>query len=36
VLRNKKSGGNLVTEQSFDDFKLHMEFRYPAGGNSGV
>src|SRR5215204_2405724 len=27
VLRNKKSGGNLVTEQAFDDFKLHIEFR---------
>ena len=36
VLRNKKSGGNLVTEEKFTDFKLHMEFRYPAGGNSGV
>ena len=36
VLRNKKSGGNLVTEEQFTDFKLHTEFRYPAGGNSGV
>ena len=36
VLRNKKSGGNLVTDATFDDFKLHLEFRYPAGGNSGV
>jgi hypothetical protein len=36
VLRNRKSGGNLVTEATFDDFKLHLEFRYPAGGNSGV
>jgi hypothetical protein len=36
VLRNKKSGGNLVTEEKFTDFKLHTEFRYPAGGNSGV
>ena len=36
VLRNRKSGGNLVTEAAFDDFKLHLEFRYPAGGNSGV
>jgi hypothetical protein len=36
VLRNKKSGGNLVTDATFDDFKLHVEFRYPAGGNSGV
>jgi len=36
ILRNKKSGGNLVTDAAFDDFKLHIEFRYPAGGNSGV
>jgi hypothetical protein len=36
ILRNKKSGGNLVTDQVFTDFKLHAEFRYPAGGNSGV
>jgi hypothetical protein len=36
VLRNRKSGANLVTEATFDDFKLHAEFRYPAGGNSGV
>src|SRR5688500_19978663 len=36
VLRNRKSGGNLVTDAVFDDFKLHIEFRYPAGGNSGV
>ena len=36
VLRNKKSGGNLVTEDKFDDFKLHVEVRYPAGGNSGI
>jgi hypothetical protein len=36
VLRNKKSGGNLVTDRRFEDFKLHLEFRYPKGGNSGV
>ena len=36
VLRNKKSGGNLVTDRTFTDFKLHTEFRYPAGSNSGV
>ena len=36
ILRNRKSGGNLVTDAKFDDFKLHVEFRYPAGGNSGI
>ena len=28
--------GNLRTEQSFGDAKLHIEFNVPAGGNSGV
>jgi hypothetical protein len=36
VLRNRKSGGNLVTDDTFTDFKLHLEFRYAEGGNSGV
>jgi hypothetical protein len=36
VMQNAKSGANLVTDQKFDDFKLHMEFRVPKGSNSGV
>lgn len=36
ILRSPKSGANLVTEKSFTDFKLHIEFRYPKGSNSGV
>ena len=36
VLRNGGSGGNLVTERAFSDFKLHVEFRYPKGSNSGI
>jgi hypothetical protein len=36
VLTNTRTGGNLVTEQRFGDFRLHLEFRYPPGGNSGV
>lgn len=37
ILDNTKGGGgNLVTKQKFTDFKLHVEFRYPAGSNSGV
>ena len=36
VLVNKASGANLITRQTFGDFKLHIEFRYPPGGNSGV
>lgn len=36
VLKSPRSGSNLVTEQTFTDFKLHIEFRYPKGSNSGV
>ena len=36
ILRSPKSGSNLVTDESFSDFKLHIEFRYPKGSNSGV
>ena len=36
VLTNTKAGGNLRTRETFTDFKLHVEFRYPSSGNSGV
>jgi hypothetical protein len=36
ILSSPKSGANLVTDRKFDDFKLHIEFRYPKGSNSGV
>ncbi|MBN1985144.1 MAG: DUF1080 domain-containing protein [Prolixibacteraceae bacterium] len=36
VLVNTKSGGNLVTKEKFEDFKLSIEFRYPEGSNSGI
>jgi len=36
VLTNTQRGGNLVTDQIYGDFKLHVEFRYPKEGNSGV
>lgn len=36
ILRNVKTGGNLVTDQTFTDFQLHLEFRYAPNGNSGV
>lgn len=36
VLKSPRSGANLVTEQKFNDFKLHIEFRCPSGSNSGV
>jgi hypothetical protein len=36
VLTNGGGGANLVTTRTFDDFVLHLEFRYPKGSNSGV
>ena len=36
ILTNPKSGSNLVSAAAFMDFKLHIEFRYPAKSNSGV
>lgn len=36
LLRSPHSGSNLVTNQTFKDFKLHIEFRFPKGSNSGV
>lgn len=36
LLTNGGGGGNLITTRTFEDFKLHVEFRYPAGSNSGV
>jgi hypothetical protein len=36
VLSSPASGVNLRTSRTFGDFKLHVEFRYPKGSNSGV
>jgi hypothetical protein len=36
VLTSPRSGANLISEQKFTDFKLHVEFRYQKGSNSGV
>lgn len=36
VLSSPRSGVNLRTSRTFDDFKLHIEFRYPRESNSGV
>lgn len=36
ILRSPHSGVNLVSDRKFDDFKLHIEFRYPKESNSGV
>ena len=36
VLANTDKGTDLMTDDVFQDFKLHTEFRYPQGSNSGV
>ena len=36
ILRSPHSGSNLVTDKTYSDFKLHIEFRYPKGSNSGI
>ncbi|RFS16897.1 DUF1080 domain-containing protein [Emticicia sp. C21] len=36
VLKSPKSGSNLRSIRTFNDFKLHVEFRYPKESNSGV
>ncbi len=36
VMKSPQSGANIISDQKFNDFKLHIEFRYPSGSNSGV
>jgi hypothetical protein len=36
ILRSLHHGANLLTDKTFTDFKLHIEFRFPKEGNSGV
>ncbi len=36
VLTSPASGANLMTEEEYMDFKLHIEFKYPEGSNSGI
>jgi len=36
ILKSAAPGSNLITDASFTDFKLHVEFRYSKRGNSGV
>jgi hypothetical protein len=36
LLVNAKPGINIVSERKFEDFKIHAEFRYPKGSNSGI
>jgi hypothetical protein len=36
VMKSPASGSNIISDRLFNDFKLHIEFRYPAASNSGV
>ncbi|WP_051907811.1 DUF1080 domain-containing protein [Flavimarina sp. Hel_I_48] len=36
ILKSPKSGSNLISDEEFMNFKLHIEFRYPEGSNSGI
>ena len=36
ILTNPYTGVNLVSESTFEDFKLHVEVRYPKKSNSGI
>lgn len=36
ILKSPKSGANLVSEEQFNDFKIHVEFKVPEGSNSGI
>jgi len=36
ILVNEKAGGNLISDQKFEDFKLIAEYKYPEGSNGGI
>lgn len=36
ILKSPKSGSNLISDKAFNDFKLHAEFKFPKGSNSGI
>jgi hypothetical protein len=36
ILKSPKAGSNIISNEAFQDFKIHVEFRYPVHGNSGV
>lgn len=36
ILTSNASGVNLVSKEKFKDFKIHVEFKYPKGSNSGL
>jgi hypothetical protein len=36
IMKSPAKGSNILTDAVFNDFKLHIEFRYTKGCNSGV
>jgi len=36
LLKSPKSGSNLLSNDKYNDFKIHVEFRVPKGSNSGL
>jgi hypothetical protein len=36
ILKSPRPGSNLLSKEKYNDFKLHIEFRFPANSNSGV
>lgn len=36
ILKNAPGTTDIMTEQKFQDFKVHAEYRYEAGSNSGI
>ncbi|WP_394748607.1 3-keto-disaccharide hydrolase [Spongiimicrobium salis] len=36
ILKSAESGTNIYTKETFNDFKLHVEFKYSKNGNSGI
>ena len=36
VLKSPRSGANIISDAKFEDFQLHIEFRYVGHSNSGV
>jgi len=36
LLTSPHTGSNIITDKTFNDFKLHVEFRFGQGANSGV
>lgn len=36
ILVNRKSGGHIITKDTFSDFKISLEYNIPEGSNSGL